>query len=124
MNGDVYSNNKLYNLIHALEKENAILKERLESHMVYTEKSLTKTEEQLNARLESMNQFRDQLKDQSKQFLNTNTYEANHRLLETKIEEKCKLLETKIEPIQKYIYLGIGGLIIINVAIGIILHFL
>jgi len=124
MNGETHSNSDIYNRINALEKENAVLKERLEAHMIYTEKALAKTEDQLNTRLESMNQFRDQLRDQSKQFLNTSTYDANHKLLETKIEEKYKLLETKIEPIQKYIYLGIGGLTIINVAIGIILHFL
>jgi flagellar motility protein MotE (MotC chaperone) len=132
MNGN---NHTFENKIYQLEKEHAVLKAQLDGHAIATEKALDKTEAQLNKRLESMNEFREQLRDQSSHFLTMDTYDANHKLLESKIEERYKFLEAKIEerykfleakiePIQRYIGIGIGGLLVINIAIGIILHFI
>ena len=89
-----------------------VVEERLEGHVDYTEKSINKTEMQLNTRLEAMNEFRGQMGDQIKTYLTKDTYDANHRIL-----------EVKIEAVQKFMWISIGGLLVIQVLVGFIEKF-
>ena len=112
MNGDA-TEKELYDKINELELQISVVKTLQERHEVYTEKALDKTEKQLLIRLETMNEFRGQLSDQSKTFLTQIVYEANH-----------KLLETKIEALQKIAYTGLGIVTVLVFVIPIILHFI
>lgn len=58
----------------------------------------------LEKRLDSMNEFRDQLKTQAGTFL---TKESS--------ESKIQILETKIESLQKIVYVGLGIFIVLEV---------
>jgi hypothetical protein len=93
--------------VNELEKELAVVKIMLEMHIQYTkdtaeltEKSLNKAEVEMNRRLFGMNEFREQLNEQTKTFMHYDTYMANH-----------KTLEVKIESIQKIVW---GGLAIVS----------
>jgi DNA anti-recombination protein RmuC len=95
--------------LHALEEQVAQLTERIDNHVAYSEKAIGKAEESMTKRLDSMNEIREQLKDQAETFLPIVTYEANHRLL-----------EMKVESLQKFMYIITGALLVIQVMIGFI----
>jgi hypothetical protein len=95
--------------IRELENRLSILETMQQAHCVYTGKALDKAEMMVNERLLRMNEVRDQLKDQAATFLTTVEYVANH-----------KALETKIESLQKFMWLSIGALAVIQVLIGFI----
>ena len=95
--------------LHALEEQVAQLAEKVENHCLYSDKSIEKAEASVNKRLESMNEFREQLREQSKTFLTLDVYNANHRLL-----------ESKIESLQRFMYIITGGLVVLQVLIGVI----
>ena len=95
--------------LHAMEEQVAQLAERVESHCLYSDKSIEKAEASVNKRLENMNEFRHQLNDQSKTFLTIDVYNANHRLL-----------EAKIESLQKFMYIITGGLLGVQILFGVI----
>ena len=56
-----------------------------------------------------MNEFREQLREQSKTFLTLDVYNANHRLL-----------ESKIESLQRFMYIITGGLVVLQLLVGVI----
>ena len=99
--------------MRAMEEQVAQLAERVESHCIYSDKSIEKAEASINKRLESMNEFRLQLSDQSKTFLTVDVYNANHRLL-----------EAKIEAIQKIVWGGLAIVSFLVFAIPLLMHFL
>ncbi|MEK7395935.1 MAG: hypothetical protein AAB116_03250 [Candidatus Poribacteria bacterium] len=78
--------------MRVLEEQVAQLAERVENHCIYSDKAIEKSEAAMNKRLESMNEFRAQLTDQSKTFINYEIYNANHRILEVKIEALQKIV--------------------------------
>ena len=98
--------------VRILEERVVQLAEHIESHILYSEKAVEKAEESMCKRLEGMNEFRTQLADQSKTFITYNVYDANH-----------KLLETKIESIQKIVWGGLAIVSFVTFAIPIIMHF-
>ena len=94
---------KLESRLNDIEKGVAVLsefKELINERSSYTQTAVDKAEQSVNARLASMNEFRDQLKDQAKTFLTFDVYNANH-----------KSIEIKIEAIQKIVW---GGLAIVS----------
>lgn len=99
--------------VRILEEKVVQLAEHIESHILYSERAVDKAEEAMCKRLEGMNEFRSQLSDQSKTFLTVTVYDANH-----------KLLETKIEALQKIAYTGLGIVALLSFIIPIILHFI
>jgi hypothetical protein len=88
-------------------------KDSLEKHEMYTKDSLEKAEKDLSLRLASMNEFRSQLTDQSKTFITYDVYDANH-----------KLLESKIEALQKIVWGGLAIVSFVAFAIPLLAHFL
>jgi len=99
--------------LHALEEQVAQLAEKVENHCLYSDKSIEKAESSVNKRLESMNEFREQLREQSKTFLTMDVYNANH-----------KLLEAKIEAIQKIVWGGLAIVSFLVFAIPLLMHFM
>jgi hypothetical protein len=62
------------------------LREYLEAKLESTERALALARSELDRRLESMNEFRLQMKDQASTFICREEYEAKHQLLIEKIE--------------------------------------
>ena len=79
------------------------LDKRLQLRAELTDKALTKAEVILNARLESMNEFREQLSKQASTFIVREAFEI-----------KQKVLEDKISNLAKFVYIGIGGIMTIQ----------
>ena len=99
--------------IHNLELQLVALKTAFDSHALYTQKALEKAEMSMISRLEGMNEFREQLKDQNATFITRAEYDVNH-----------KLHEVKIEAIQKIVWTGIGMLLIVQIAIQVAMHYM
>ena len=104
---------KVRNYYNEIDKKISILQTEFKAHAEYTKLALDKSELMLNSRLDSMNEFREQLKDQSKTFITVDIYSAQH-----------KVIENKIEAVQKFMWLIIGGLLVIQVFIGILDKFM
>ena len=83
--------------------------EVLKARLDMMEKLTGKTEQELNRRLEGMNEFRSALKDQNSTFLTRLEYDSKHALL-----------EQKIEVVQKLVYIGLGIAIVIEIALRFI----
>lgn len=79
------------------------LKEYMDTKISALDRATSVASEAMNKRLESMNEFRAQLKDQNATFLTRNEYEAKHALL-----------ESKIESLQRIVYLATGAVLIID----------
>jgi hypothetical protein len=98
--------------VRVLEETVAQLSECMESHIVYSEKAADKAEASLCSRLESMNEFRAQLTDQSKTFITYEIYSANH-----------KILEVKIEALQKIVWGGLAVVSFVAFAVPLLMRF-
>lgn len=105
--------------VRVLEERVVQLVEKLENHITYSEmagtkaeESVMKTEKELSKRLDGMNEFREALADQSKSYMTIQTYDANH-----------KMLEVKIEAIQKIVWGGLAIMSFLMFAIPLVLHF-
>jgi len=86
------------------ESDNTVsLKEYVDTRFNALELSLDKANQVLNARLETMNEFRGQMKDQTATFITRVEFEAKH-----------DSLYNRIESIQKIVYMGLGALTIIE----------
>lgn len=64
----------------------------------------------MDKRLDGMNEFRNQLKDQTANF---STKES--------VDTQMQMLESKIEALQKLVYIGIGGVLTLQIIITIVL---
>lgn len=85
--------------------------EKFNDQKFYMTKEAVLKSEQLNEkRLDAMNQFREQLKDQSTTFLTKEVYNVEHRNL-----------LSKVESVTKIVYIGIGLISIIEIAIGFVI---
>jgi hypothetical protein len=98
--------------VRILEEKVVQLSEHIESHILYSERAVEKAEEAMCARLESMNEFRAQLTEQSKQFVTYDVYNSNH-----------KILEVKIEGLQKIVWGGLAVVSFVSFAIPVLMHF-
>jgi uncharacterized coiled-coil protein SlyX len=106
--------------INELERRVAVLENTIELHCKYTKETETKTdralekaETEMNRRLLGMNEFREQLNMQTKSFITYDTYNANH-----------KILEVKIEAIQKIVWGGLAVIAFLAFAIPLIIKFI
>ncbi|MDQ1316528.1 MAG: hypothetical protein QG641_2050 [Candidatus Poribacteria bacterium] len=107
---------KLESRLNEMEKAVAVLsefKELINERSSYTQKAVDKAEQSVNTRLASMNEFRDQLKDQAKTFVTFDVYNANH-----------KSIEIKIEAIQKIVWSGLAIVSFLVFAVPLFMHFL
>ncbi len=103
--------------IHDLEIEIAVLKNTLSSHALYTKEAVDKAERLMNTRLEGMNEFRDQLKDQTATFVTLDVFEV-----------RLNSIESKLIDLQVILWKGLGAIsvviFIVGVAVPFILHFI
>jgi len=95
------------------ERKLAILAAEFAGHEQYTKLALDKAETVITLRLNGMNEFREQLREQAGTFITTPVYDVNH-----------KLLEAKIEALQKIIWTGIGMVVILQVVLQIAMRYL
>ena len=100
-------------ILNKLEGEMGTFKELIDNRFSYMQKAVDKAEQTLNIRLTGMNEFRDQLKDQTKTFVTTDVFEA-----------RLKSIDTKTEGIQRIVYIGIGIFVVIQIAIQALMKFL
>jgi hypothetical protein len=80
------------------------LEKRLEIAYTTAQNALSKSDAAAEKRFESLNEFRSVLKDQQATFLVRNEYEANH-----------KQLESRVEGVQKIVYIGLGGVLVLQI---------
>ena len=66
--------------------ESITLKELMDVKLKTLEKEIVLARDQLDVRLEHMNEFRAQLRDQGNTFMTRTDYDAKHLVLETKID--------------------------------------
>jgi chromosome segregation ATPase len=71
--------------IRELEQKVSILESILENHTKYTQEAVEKAESIMNVRLEGMNEFRNQLKDQTKTFATIESVEPRLRTIESRL---------------------------------------
>ena len=83
-----------------MEEEKISLKEFINAKFEALEKSTELSRIGMEKRLDSMNEFRQQLKDQNSTFI-------------TKAEHQIVI--TKIEYLEKIVYMGLGGLLVLEV---------
>lgn len=85
-----------------LDKKIAVLEERLTG----AQDALKIQAREYERRLETLNHEAQQLKDMQAKYLPREVYEANY-----------KETNTKIEALQKYIWIGVGGLLVIELVL-------
>jgi hypothetical protein len=94
-------------LMDALTKANDQRIEDLEEKIMTIFESqktaLNKSEQKMDLRLEGMNEFRQAMADQSKNFLHRDEFEAKHQIL-----------EIKIEAMQKMVNMALGALLLLE----------
>ena len=83
------------------------LKEYIDTRIRDIERATDLAANHLSIRLESLNEWRLQNKDERNCYVTKVEYEANH-----------KLLEVKIEALQKLVWIGVGGLFVIEIALN------
>lgn len=89
---------------------NTIQEEAIKTRLDYVEKGIDKQQEALNARLETMNEFREQLKDQNQTFLTRMEYDAKH-----------ELLQNKISLMEKLVYIGLGLMMAFEIILRLVM---
>jgi hypothetical protein len=87
------------------------LKEYINDKFLSLEKSTENNRISMEKRLDGMNEFRSQLKDQASQFLTRLEYEAKHELLDNKITSALKIL-----------YMGVGVVFILEVLLRFLIR--
>lgn len=109
----VLSLDELQKDIIDLRVEIASLSTAFNNHASYTEASLIKTEALMDKRLTGMNEFRQALNDQTRNYVLSNVCLATH-----------KAVDDKITSLQKTVWIGIGIFVTLQIAVGVILHFI
>ena len=114
---------KLENRLNEMEKDIATLngdeykldalKELINERFGFLQRAVDKAEKELNYRLMGMNEFRDQLKDQTKTFITYDIYNANH-----------KTFEIRIEAMQKIVWGGLAIVSFLLFAVPLLMQFL
>ena len=114
---------KLENRLNELEKGVAILseheykidafKELINDRFSYMQIALDKSEQTVNNRLVTINEYREQLKDQANTFVTSVVLEA-----------RLKIIDTKTDIIQRIVYIGIGVFIVLQIAMQVLMRFI
>jgi hypothetical protein len=111
------SDSEFINYITLKEHFDVILRERdlrYKERWDATETAIVKSEQAIEKRFESVNEFRAQLSDQTITFLTRKEYDLNH-----------KLVENQVSNIQKLVWVGLGVFIVLQIILGaIVLHYL
>ena len=89
-----------------MSDENISLKEFITDKFQTLEKNMDLSRISMDKRLDGMNEFRQQLKDQNGTFITKTDYEGRHQTL-----------ETKIEGLEKIVYVGLGVCMAIEFAL-------
>jgi hypothetical protein len=89
-----------------IEERLSLLIQNVADKLAYLDKAREKAEEQMNRRLEGMNEFRAALTDQSGRMLSRNEYESSHKFLDEKVRSMESSLaksptKSEIETAQK-----------------------
>lgn len=125
-----------------LDSRVSLLAERMDAHIIYSERAVLKAEEvvmkaelEMSKRLDTMNEFRGAMQDQAKSYVTIDSYGANHRQLEDRIE-RCseqmndkmestnKQMSEKIEALQKIVWGGLAIVSFLVFVIPLVAHFL
>ena len=86
------------------------LKEFITDKFQVLEKNTDTARLSMEKRLEGMNEFRQQLKDQNGTFITKTDYEGRHLTL-----------ETKIEALEKIVYIGLGICLALEIALKVVI---
>lgn len=84
------------------------LEKRISLHMAYQQEALRKAADDMDHRLASMNEFRDQLREQAARFVTVETLDERVERLLMQIDKRADVNLAKIEDIQRVITPGLG----------------
>jgi hypothetical protein len=73
--------------------------------------ALEKAEKEMNRRLEGMNEFREQLDRQTREFIKRDEYMLSE-----------KLINQKIDTLSKIVYIGVGVIIVLEIVLNIVMR--
>ena len=93
-----------------MSDENISLKEFITDKFQTLEKNMDLSRISMDKRLDGMNEFRQQLKDQNGTFITKTDYEGRHLTL-----------ETKIEALEKIVYIGLGICLALEIALKVVI---
>jgi uncharacterized coiled-coil protein SlyX len=113
MNGITSNLKELDERIKSLEIRLAVVEREHDLQVISAEKALNKAEHSMSTRLDGMNEFRNQLKDQTATFITNNVFDARYRAL-----------EIKIEAIQKIVWGAMAIISLLTFAVPLFLKFL
>jgi len=82
------------------------LEDKMNLQFKLNQTALDKSENSTNLRLEGMNEFRESLQDQTKNYLTRNEYELKH-----------ENLRDKLGNMQKIIWMGLGAVAVLEIAL-------
>jgi hypothetical protein len=85
---------------------------RLEERLAASHEALKVAKIETDRRLESMNELRDQISSERGNYLNRSEYDLKH-----------DALKSRIDSLEKFQYMIVGGLLVFQVLIGILLHY-
>jgi len=105
-----------------MTKSNGTEIKELKVRVDYIEKGISKAEEDLNKRLEGMNEFRESLKDAQSTFLTKTEYESKHRLLEEKLDANQQIIQMKLDSLQKIVYITVGTLAVLELMLRFLIR--
>jgi hypothetical protein len=98
-----------------LSKLCAILEERsklYDERAVVTQRALTTASDVLNRRLEAMNEWRQTMSDRDQKYMLSEVYDQRHLALEERVSK-----------LEKLIYVGIGGILLLEFLTPVLMHF-
>jgi len=108
-------NNKKWNvasLKEYFERQFNLFENNINLRFESTKEAVLKAELEMNRRLNSMNEFREQLKDQGFTFLTRAEYDLMH-----------KALNEKVLNISKLVYIGLGIWLVVQIIISAIIFY-
>ena len=101
------------------------LAEKVELHLALNQTALDKAEHSMNSRLEAMNEFRGQMKDQQATYMTKDSYEVRHCDLQKEVEDlrlNRATLEGKASASSVYWSYVISAAAVVVAIIGLILR--
>jgi hypothetical protein len=95
---------------HYIDQEIKHSEEKTNIKLNKTSEALTESEKVMDRRLAGMNEFREQLNEQTKTFISREEFFVNERLINSKIEGLSKL-----------VYIGMGIFLVLEIVLGVVL---
>ena len=96
---------------------------RLEERLVASDRALELAKGEVDRRLNTMNEMREQINQERGSYVVRIEYEEKHKALLDKIDQRSEVVDNKLNDLKNFQYLIIGGVTVMQVVIGLLLHY-